>query len=118
MSWNGIMIYNDPTNGAPTYAGLPRADLILVSHNHSDHFHVPTLEAVRNTNGVLIAPLAVYNQSSMTAALRSNTIVLNYGFLTNVFGLTVEATPGYNSNHPGTAPTTPTSLPLVASAFI
>jgi L-ascorbate metabolism protein UlaG (beta-lactamase superfamily) len=99
MSWNGKMIYNDPDDLA-TYSGLPKADLILISHDHSDHLSVPTIESVRKTNAIIIAPLAVYNNSSMTPTLRSNTIVLNYGVSTNVLGLTVEAVPGYNSNHP------------------
>ena len=99
MSWNGMMIYNDPDDLA-TYSGLPKADLILISHDHGDHLSVPTIESVRKTNAVIIAPLAVYNNSSMTPTLRSNTIVLNYGVSTNLLGLTVEAVPGYNSNHP------------------
>src|SRR5678815_3713325 len=32
MSWNGKYIYNDPVGGASPYNGIPRADLILVSH--------------------------------------------------------------------------------------
>ena len=104
MSWNGMMIYNDPTNAA-AYASFPRADVILVSHNHGDHFEASTLTAVRKTNGIIIAPLAVYN--GMTPTLRSNTIILGSGPLTNSYpvstnllGLSVEAVAAYNSNHP------------------
>src|ERR1044072_1028094 len=64
MSWNGKWIYNDPVGGAPPYAGFPRADLILVSHIHSDHYDATTLGAVRGSNGVIIAPQAVYNARS------------------------------------------------------
>jgi L-ascorbate metabolism protein UlaG (beta-lactamase superfamily) len=99
MSWNGKVIYNDPVGGATPYLNFPRADLILVSHFHGDHFDVPTLQAVRKTNGIIIASLRTYNDSLMTASLRSNTIVLGYGSSTNVIGLTVQAVPGYNSRH-------------------
>jgi L-ascorbate metabolism protein UlaG (beta-lactamase superfamily) len=99
MSWNGKTIYNDPVGGASAYAAFPRADLILVSHTHGDHFDVSTLQAVRKTNGVIIAPAAVYSHSSMTPTLRSNTIVLAYGASTNVMDVTVQAVPGYNGNH-------------------
>lgn len=98
MSWNGKLIYNDPVGGSSPYQGLPRADLILVSHSHGDHFDATTLNSVRGTNVVIIAPRPVYN--SMTTALKNLTIVLNNGEITNVMGLAVEAIPAYNGNHP------------------
>lgn len=98
MSWNGKMIYNDPVGGTSPYAGIPRADLILVSHSHGDHYDNNTLNAVRGTNVVIIAPQNVFN--SMTAALRGVTTVLTNGARANVLGLTVEAVPAYNANHP------------------
>src|SRR6185295_8503897 len=98
MSWNGKTIYNDPVGGATPYQGLPRADLILVSHSHTDHFDNTTLSAVKATNAVIIAPQAVY--SGMTPALRSATGVMTNGTMTNLMGLTLEAVPAYNSNHP------------------
>ena len=98
MSWNGLMIYNDPVGGSAPYRGLPRADLILISHAHGDHFETATLNAVKTTNTILIAPPAVY--STMPSALRAQTIPLANNTNTNVLGLTVEAVPAYNSNHP------------------
>ncbi len=99
LAWQGKMIYNDPTNGAAPYQGLPRADLILVSHSHGDHFSAATLDAVRGSNAVIIVPQAVYN--SLSAAQKSLAIVLTNGASTNVTGLLVEAVPAYNfTNHP------------------
>jgi L-ascorbate metabolism protein UlaG (beta-lactamase superfamily) len=98
MSWNGRMIYNDPTN-ASLYASFPPADVILVSHDHMDHFSIATLSAVRAPTGVIIVPPVIYNSGAF-AALRPNAISLAYGVTTNVMGLTVEAVPAYNGNHP------------------
>jgi L-ascorbate metabolism protein UlaG (beta-lactamase superfamily) len=97
MSWNGRMIYNDPVGGAAPYAGLPRADLILVSHSHSDHYDATTLNAVKGTNCVIVVPLAVYN--AMSTSLRSNAMVLAYNATTNVMDVAIQAVPGYNGNH-------------------
>jgi len=94
MAWQGKMIYNDPTNGAAAYLGLPRADLILVSHTHGDHFSSATIDAVRGSNTVIIAPQAVYN--SLSAAQKALTLVLTNGASTNTLGLLVEAVPAYN----------------------
>jgi L-ascorbate metabolism protein UlaG (beta-lactamase superfamily) len=100
MAWNGLMIYNDPVGGATPYKDFPRADLILVSHDHSDHFDAGTLSAVRKTNGVtiLISPRAVYN--ALNAQLKAITTVLTNGASTNTLNIQIDAVPAYNSNHP------------------
>lgn len=91
------MIYNDPVGGAVPYQEFARANLILVSHSHGDHFNATTLDAVRGTNALIIAPQAVYN--SMSTTLRALTIVLAYGASTNAHGINIEAVPAYNSYH-------------------
>src|SRR5687768_11660927 len=98
MTWNGIVIYNDPdTFGTPLYAGLPKANLILVSHEHQDHFDQPALNAATNVNSVIIAPQSVYDM--MGLQLRALTTVLTNGMATNVFGMRIDAVPAYNTNH-------------------
>lgn len=100
MSWNGKIIYNDPDDDPAyeaTYQGLPKADLILVSHSHTDHFSTGKIEALRRTNTVIIAPQTVYN--SLTAAQKTNAIILPYNTSTNVMGLTVQAVYAFNNHH-------------------
>src|SRR5690606_7454571 len=46
MSVPGLVIYNDPVGGAAAYEGHPAPDLILITHEHGDHFDAPTLEAI------------------------------------------------------------------------
>ncbi|HAB18364.1 MAG TPA: MBL fold metallo-hydrolase [Verrucomicrobiota bacterium] len=98
LQWGERMIYNDPVGGAAPYSKFPRADLVLVSHSHGDHFDASTLSAVLGPEGRIIAPAAVF--SSLSLALRAKTISLANGQSTNVIGLMVEAIPAYNSNHP------------------
>lgn len=97
MQWNGKMIYCDPV-AAATYTGLPKADLVLVTHEHGDHFATATIDAVRGPGCTIIAPPTVYG--SLTAAQKALAIVLTNNASTNVLGLTVSAVPAYNSNHP------------------
>jgi L-ascorbate metabolism protein UlaG (beta-lactamase superfamily) len=105
MTWNGLVIYNDPD--APTsptilYAGLPKADLILVSHEHGDHFDIAAIDAVRKTNTIIIATAQIF--STMSTTHRALTGVLTNGGSTNVLGLHIQAVPAYNPtpnpNHP------------------
>jgi L-ascorbate metabolism protein UlaG (beta-lactamase superfamily) len=101
LGWNGRTIYVDPVGGAALYQGLPRADLILITHQHGDHLHAATLEGVRGSDVAIIAPQTVFN--SLSAGLRAVTTVLTNGASQDLLDLTVEAIPAYNlttSNHP------------------
>lgn len=95
LKWGDKLIYNDPVGGATPYAGLPRADLILVSHSHGDHFDSGTIETVRRPGTIIIVPQAVYN--SLTAAQKTNAIVLTNTVVTNLLGMTIESVPAYNN---------------------
>jgi L-ascorbate metabolism protein UlaG (beta-lactamase superfamily) len=94
LAWNGLMIYVDPTNTAGS-AGLPLADLILVTHAHSDHFNQTALTALKTNNTIIIAPPVVYNQMT---TLKSITGQLTNGMSTNLYGLQIDAVPMYNTN--------------------
>ena len=98
MTWNGLVIYNDPDSPTSLYNGLPKADLILVSHEHGDHFDTAAIDVVRKTNTIIIATAQIF--STMSATHRALTGVLTNGGSTNVLGMTVQAVPAYNSNHP------------------
>jgi L-ascorbate metabolism protein UlaG (beta-lactamase superfamily) len=101
MSWNGKMIYSDPVGGATPYQNLQKADLILVTHGHSDHFSGSTIDAVRATGARIITTQTVFN--SMSATQRGLTTVLANGANTDAIGLNVAAVPAYNltnANHP------------------
>lgn len=95
MQWNDLMIYNDPDAPTTLYTGLPRADLILVGHEHGDHFDATAINTVKKTNTVIITTQTVYNQSAMIPH-RSQTIVLPNGATTNVLGINIEAVAAYN----------------------
>ena len=97
ISWNGMMIYNDPVGAASLYSEFPRANLVLVSHRHGDHFSNATLDAVRMEGTVIVAPPDVFDR--MTAELRAISISLPNGETTDVLGMSIEAVPAYNDRH-------------------
>ena len=109
MSWNGKMIYADPVGGASLYAAFPKADLILVTHNHTDHYDAPTLGGILNAGGKIICPNPVYTAGSF-AGLVSSAILMKTGQTPSsnntppqiVHGITIEGVPAYNTNTSGT----------------
>lgn len=98
MIWNGLVIYNDPDSPTSLYTGLPKADLVLISHDHGDHFDTNALHVITNVNCRIIAPQIVRNM--MAPPLQALTTVLTNGATTNVLGLHIEAVPAYNDRHP------------------
>lgn len=98
LRWQERMIYVDPVGGAAPYQDLPRADLILITHSHGDHFNAATLEAVRGPEVVVVAPAAVY--TGLASSLKSQAVRLANGESVDLLDLTIEAVPAYNANHP------------------
>src|SRR4051794_33145552 len=100
MKWNGKIIYNDPAQvpglGNTPYTGLPRADLILIGHAHTDHYDATTLNAVKGTSCTIIAPPIVATNSAYPAALKAITLILTNGSSASLLGLNVDAIPAYN----------------------
>jgi L-ascorbate metabolism protein UlaG (beta-lactamase superfamily) len=107
LSWDGKAIYVDPVSRAFSsgqtldYRSLPRADLILVTHAHGDHFDATCIASIKATNALIVAPSSVYQ--SLSSSLKSQAMVMTNGATAQVLGLSIEAIPAYNrttSNHP------------------
>ena len=46
IEYEGRMIYVDPVMGHAEYEKMPKADMILVTHSHYDHFDMAAIEAI------------------------------------------------------------------------
>jgi L-ascorbate metabolism protein UlaG (beta-lactamase superfamily) len=95
LTWGDKVIYADPVGGAKRFEGLPRPDLILLTHGHGDHFSVETLQAVTSNATVLVAPPAVAAQ--LPEKLRAQTIVMTNGETKTVASISLEAVAAYNT---------------------
>ena len=47
---NGKVIHVDPYSKVADYSKLPKADLILLTHEHSDHFDISAIEQIKKAN--------------------------------------------------------------------
>jgi L-ascorbate metabolism protein UlaG (beta-lactamase superfamily) len=98
MQWNGKIVYVDPVGGGKAFADLPKPDLVLVTHLHTDHFDPATLEAVlpAGARTALVVPKTVAEKLSETLRAKAVVKVLANGEKADVAGITIEAVPAYN----------------------
>jgi L-ascorbate metabolism protein UlaG (beta-lactamase superfamily) len=94
LKWGDTVIFADPVGDASLYAGQPSPDIILVTHEHGDHFSTSTLTALMASATVLIAPQSVFDQ--LPAALKEHAKVMKNGDVISEEGLSIQAIPAYN----------------------
>jgi len=84
-------VYIDPYRIA---SDEPKADLILITHQHYDHFSIQDLERVRKPDTAVIGPPAVAERlDGNVHSLRAGEVVE-----TDVYGVDVRAVPAYNTS--------------------
>lgn len=82
-------VYIDPWHIAP---GAPPADIILVTHEHSDHFDKDDIAQVSQPSTVLVGPAEVTRQ------VTGDTRTVAPGDVVTVAGVTIHAVAAYNIN--------------------
>ncbi|MCE5209187.1 MAG: MBL fold metallo-hydrolase [Chloroflexi bacterium] len=92
LTFGGKVIHVDPYSHVADYSQLPKADLILITHEHSDHLDITALMQVRTGKTEL-----VINQASLK--LVKDGIVMHNGEACGVQGISIEAVPAYNILH-------------------
>ena len=89
LNYAGKVIQVDPVSMYADYTTLPKADLILVTHEHMDHLDPKAIQAL-STPGTVI----VCNQAS--AKSLPNATVMKNGDEKTAAGIKIEAVPAYN----------------------
>lgn len=93
FAFGGKIIHVDPFSGTGAdYATLPKADVILYTHEHQDHLDQKALASVRKDGTEIVAPDVVAKQVPGAA-------VMNNGDVKTIGGVKIEAVPAYNIVH-------------------
>ena len=88
-------IYVDPVGDAAMYADFPTPDLILITHEHGDHFNAETLAALAGGETRMVTNPAVYDM--LPEELRGRTEAIGNGEGTSAAGVQIDAIPAYNT---------------------
>ncbi|NTV83332.1 MAG: MBL fold metallo-hydrolase [Bacteroidales bacterium] len=89
ISFNGKIIHIDPVSQYSDYSKLPKADLILVTHEHSDHCDLEAIGAIRTDKTIIVI-------TEDAAEQVQGGIVMKNGDKKTIQELLIEAVPAYN----------------------
>lgn len=95
MDWDGKTIVVDPVGGADAFAAAGAPDLVLVTHEHPDHFDPATLSGILTSDSVLITNPSVFDK--LPDELKTQAKQMANGDTMEVAGFTLTATPAYNT---------------------
>lgn len=89
---NGYVIYFDPVRSSGSYDNLPKADLILVTHEHGDHLDVKLIEDLKKPGTVMYC-------NELSAAKVPWAKSMKAGDKNEFNKIGIEAVPAYNIVH-------------------
>jgi L-ascorbate metabolism protein UlaG (beta-lactamase superfamily) len=92
FTFGGKVIHVDPVSKEADYTKLPKADLILLTHQHGDHLDAKALDILRTGKTELV-------MTEICAQQVKGGRVMKNGEVKNVGGLKIEAVPAYNLVH-------------------
>ena len=90
--FGGKVIHIDPVKRAADYSKLPKADLILVTHHHLDHFDPQTIRKISDDETRIVITRKISEKIK-------DGIIMQNGDTISVEGLEIEAVPAYNIVH-------------------
>lgn len=89
FTFGDLVIHVDPVGREADYSELPRANLILITHEHGDHLDPDVIETLSKADTQLIYT------ALCSEKVEGGTVMAN-GDTATVLGLTIEAVPAYN----------------------
>jgi gluconolactonase len=92
FDFKGKIIHVDPVSREADYTKLPKADFIIVTHEHGDHLDPKAINIIRKADTKIVL--------TKTCAERiSGGVIMQNGDVRNIDGLRIEAVPAYNIVH-------------------
>lgn len=92
FSFGGKIIHIDPFSRLTDYSKLPKADMIFLTHEHSDHLDLKALENLRTDRTKIIL-------TENCARQVKGGIIMRNGDVQTIDGLKIEAVAAYNLVH-------------------
>ncbi|HTU01046.1 MAG TPA: MBL fold metallo-hydrolase [Candidatus Sulfotelmatobacter sp.] len=92
LEWDGKVIHVDPVGDYADYSQMPKADLVLITHEHRDHMDPKAVAAIRTDKTVVVLT------QTCASEIAGGTVMAN-GDEKTILGIRLEAVPAYNLVH-------------------
>lgn len=89
FEYKGKIIHVDPYSDVADYSKLPKANLVLITHEHSDHFDINALDAIKAADTRFIMSKVCNDSLKYGEAV-------NNGDSTSFAGISIAVIPAYN----------------------
>ncbi len=89
FEFKNMVIHIDPVNRYASYDSMPKADIILITHEHGDHLSEETIEQIRKEDTKILLP-------QISADALGKGIVIKNGDSKKINSLLIDAVPAYN----------------------
>jgi L-ascorbate metabolism protein UlaG (beta-lactamase superfamily) len=95
FEYNGKVIHVDPVSRMGDYETYPKADLILITHHHSDHLDQNAIELLKKEHTKIVLTQKCKEMSEYL----TDVIVMKNGDVLSINELEITAVPAYNIKH-------------------
>jgi len=92
FEYQGKVIHVDPVGREADYSKLPKADMVLITHEHGDHLDPKALALLRQEQTQIVL-------TKTCAEKVKGGVVMKNGDVRTVLGFKIEAVPAYNIVH-------------------
>lgn len=94
INWGEATMYIDPAEAVESYSDFSAPNVVLVTHEHGDHFNLEVLQEIVTDNVELIVNDGVFQK--LTPELQGKAIVMANWDINELLGFEITAVPAYN----------------------
>ena len=92
MACGGKVVHVDPWTKLADYSRLPKADIVLITHDHGDHLDAQAIDLIKKADTQILI-------SKSCEGKIVGGMVMENGQTKDIAGLKIEAVPAYNLEH-------------------